>query len=210
MKVFHTEDNTILFCPSASYRYNYGTHKKYKIILIIISSIGIIGFLFGVFFSSDARLQTLFATLIGGLMNVVVWVATSFVSDKIKKEQDEIDRLIYIVNRHIKCLNTKVTFIKPLKYEFKQVDDNNTGVRFLSLLQFCVDLISEKDIDSSHLKIKWEGKDYSLSDFYSYSENLLQQKKLNLDDEHVKMIEWNFHEIKNILHRKTELKQFYI
>ena len=95
MKVFHTEDNTILFCPSASYRYNYGTQRKYKILLIIVSVIGIVGFLFGVFFSSDARLQTLFATLIGGLINVVVWVATSFVSDKIKKEQDEIDRLIY-------------------------------------------------------------------------------------------------------------------
>lgn len=199
--VFHTEDNTILTCPSASYKYNYGTYRRSKIWFIISAVIGIAVSLAIVFMSEDARIQTLFATLIGGLLSVIVWIATSFVSDKIKQEQDEIDRLIYAVDRHIDRIHKGVYLVDPRTYSIDKANENDDWFRFLWLMQLCVNLTSDENINSSKLVFRWEGQELSIKDYYSNCEKLILNHKLVLDEEHMKMVDWNLFEMESHLNR---------
>lgn len=198
---FHTEDNTVLTCPTASYKYNYGTYRRSKIALIVVAVVGIVVSLAVVLFSSDTRIQTLFATIIGGLLNVVVWIATSFISDKIKQEQNEIDRLLYTVDRHIDGIHKGVYLVDPKTYSIEKASDNNVYLRFFLLMQLCVSLSADKDIDSSKLTFKWEDQEYSISDYYSNCEHLMADHELVLDEEHTRMVDWNLYEMEFHLER---------
>lgn len=197
--VFHTEDNTILTCPTASYKYNYGTYRRSKLRLIVLAIIGIAGALTILFMSDDLRIQTIFATLIGGLLNVVVWIATSFVSDKIKQEQDEIDRLLYVVDRHIDNIHKSVYLVDSRTYSIEKVVENNDWHKFLWLMQLCVKLMSDKNIDSSKLVFRWEDKEETIEEYYSNCEHLIANHKLVLDEDHMKMVDWNLFEMESQL-----------
>ncbi len=190
--VFHTADNTVLKCPSASYKYNYGTYMRSKVILICIAVIGIV--VSGVFVitSNSSRIQTIFATVIGGLINIIVWLVTSFVTDKMNHQRDELDHLISVIDHHISMIHKDVIMEDPVSYTIRTMPRSNLKTRFLWLLQVCINLKGDSDIDTTNLKLSWENKSYSLEDFCTEFEMSLASHRIILNEQHGKMIEWNF------------------
>lgn len=190
--IFYTADNTVLKCPSASYKYNYGTYRMSKAILICIAVLGIV--VSGVFVvtSDSSRIQTIFATVIGGLINIIVWLATSFVTDKMNHQRDELDRLISVIDYHISMIHKNVVIEEPDTYTIRTIPNSNIYARFLWLLQVCIGLNGDSDIDTTDLRLSWEEKPYSLEDFCSEFEKALSSHTLVLNDKHRSMIEWNY------------------
>lgn len=66
-------------------------------------------------------------------------------------------------------------------------------------MQNCVNLYSDQDIDSSKLVLRWEENEYSLENYFTLCEKMLSEHTLVLDDNHLKMVEWNFRELGNQL-----------
>ena len=189
--VLHTVDNTVLKCPSASYKYNYGTYMKSKYLLICVAVIGMVISGFFVITSNSSRIQTISATVIGGLFNINVWLATSFVMDNMNHQRDELDRLISVIDHHISMIHRDVIMEDPENYTIKTIPHSNINARFLWLLQVCINLKGDSDIDTTNLKLSWENKSYSLENFCSEFEMSLAEHRLILNEQHGKMIEWN-------------------
>lgn len=114
---FHTEENTILNCPTAQYKSNWDSYQRSRkrlcggtIIAIVMSTVLI-------FVVKDSRVQTIFSTFIGGLLGIVIWIITTSATDKMNQENAEIDRLLYIIDRHIYLLNKDVLLENANSYE---------------------------------------------------------------------------------------------
>lgn len=194
---FRTEDNTILNCPTAHYNWNWGSYKRSRkwlftgtIIAIIISTVLI-------FVAKDTRIQTIFSTFIGGLLGILVWIITTSVTDKINQEQAELDRLLYIIDRHIDRLNKDVLLENANSYDCINASEtkHSSYYRFLWFLQNCTSIMSDKDIDSSKLILQWEDNEYSLEKYCDLCDKMLLEHMLILDEEHLKMVDWNFREL---------------
>lgn len=198
---FHTEDNTILNCPTAQYKSNWGSYQRSRkwlcggtIIAIVMSTVLI-------FVVKDSRVQTIFSTFIGGLLGIVVWIITTSATDKMNQEQAEIDRLLYIIDRHIDLLNKDVLLENANSYDCINASKTNQNnyCRFLWLMQNCVNLYSDQDIDTSKLALRWEENEYSLEKYVVMCEKMLSEHTLVLDENHLKMVERNFRELGNQL-----------
>lgn len=196
---FHTADKTVLNCPSASYKYNYGIYRVSKIILLCVAVIGILISGFFVITSDSSRIQTIFATVIGGLINIIVWLLTSFVIDKMNHQRDELDRLISLIDHYIHLIHMDVIMEEPKSYEIKTIPHSDVYYRFLWLFKICINLKADSDIDTTNLKLSWENKSYSLENFCSEFDGLLSEHRLILSERHRDMIEWNYD------HLNTEL-----
>ena len=190
--VFYTADNTILKCPSASYKYNYGTYRTSKVILICTAVVGIVVSGILVVTSDSTKIQTIFATVIGGLINIIVWLMTSFVTDKMNHQRDELDRLISVIDHHISMIHKDVIIEDPDSYTIRTIPHSNINARFLWLLQVCIGLNGDPDIDTVGLELSWEGESYSLESFCSEFEKALSNHALDLNEKHRSMIEWNY------------------
>ncbi|EFZ34436.1 hypothetical protein HMPREF0542_11376 [Ligilactobacillus ruminis ATCC 25644] len=70
-----------------------------------------------IFVVKDSRVQTIFSTFIGGLLGIVIWIITTSATDKMNQENAEIDRLLYIIDRHIYLLNKDVLLENANSYE---------------------------------------------------------------------------------------------
>ena len=188
-------NHTQLNCPSASYRYNYGTYSRSKYIFMGIAIIGIILSGCIVFSSNSAQTQTLFATILGGFINIVVWLFTTLVTDKMAQERDEIDRLIGVIDQHISELHKDIIMEDRKTYVREKLPSDIIFGRVIWFQQNCFFLACDKDIDSSKLRLNWEGTDCSLDEFLDLIKKLLDEHLNDLTEQHSKMIEWNVYHL---------------
>lgn len=193
-KWYHTADNTVLDCPKASYKYNRSTYKRTKIDLLSGSIIALVIVVIITICCNDPRIQTGCSVLGGGLLSLIIWLFTTFVTDKMAYERDELNRLINVVDKHLDMLRKNVIFEEPESYTKQVLPRDNVYASFLWLLQNCISLVGDEDIDSSKLFLSWDHKEYTLNEFCNTFEREIHESCFldNLGDEHLKMIVWNF------------------
>ncbi len=135
------------------------------------------------------------------MLGIIVWIITTSVTDKMNQEQAEIDRLLYIVDRHIDLINKDVLLENVNSYDCINASETKqrSYYRFLWLMQSCANLYSDQDIDSSKLILRWEENEYSLEKYYILCEKMLLEHTLVLDEDHLKMMERNFRELNDQL-----------
>lgn len=180
-----------LDCPSATHKYNNGTYRTSKFILMGLATIGIIICAVVVANSENPKIQTIFATIIGGLSNIIVWLLTTFVTDKMSRERDEIDRLIDVVDQHIYELHRDIVFEDRKAYVRQIAPKNLLEGRIMWFQQNCLFLADDNDIDSSKLRLSWDGKDYTLREVVELAQKMFESQFDGLTDLHGQMVEWN-------------------
>ena len=194
---YHVEDNTVLDCPTASYKYNWNSYNNSRKLILIISCLLIIICSVLIFVIKDTRFVTILSTFIGGLLGLLVWLVTTFITDKMNREIANIDRLILDIDKKINLLHQDVIIEDEDSYDIVNASNTkqNNYYRFIFLLQNCSSLLSDKNLDLSELILKWEDKEYNIEDFCQKLEGLLSAKPFVLDLKHQKMVEWNFDEL---------------
>ncbi len=208
MNISQSNMSTSLSCPSVSYTFNFNTYRTSKRILLLLAIMGSICCIYMVFHSSCSAVQTVFATLFGGLISIIVWLLTTFVTDKIQKELNEIDRLINVVDWHLSDINRPRFFEAPSTYNREMAAKDNVYVQYHVLVDCCIALKLDKDIDTSKLKIDWENRELSIDEFISIYEERFKSEALLFNEEVLNMSNWNLQNLDKELRglRNTLLK----
>lgn len=196
-KWFHTADNTVLDCPSVEYKYNRDTYRYEKRIFWVISVIGLIVALMVMLLCNNTIVQTVAGAFMGGILSLIVWLFTVRQQDKMNYELANVDMHIMRIDGHLSYIHDKVQFINPDEYEIVQADSKSLVYRFMHLLQFCVFLYGDKEIDTKNLKLKFsDDKEYGIAEYVEKCEALCQNKFADLiilQGKWDKIIDWNYY-----------------
>lgn len=209
---YHAADNTILDCPKASYKYNRSTYERTKFVLLSCAIIVLIPIVIIILCSNDSRVQTGCSVLGGGLLSLIVWLLSVTITDKMAYERDDINRLIYIVDNHLDMLQKNVILEDSQTYKKQELTRDDVHFSFLWLMQNCINLNNDPEIDTSKLYLSWEGQDYTLTEFCMVFEKKMSDVDflVKLSSEHKDMIVWNFDELEHQLCLlKDKLMRYY-
>ncbi len=194
-KWFHTADNTIIDCPSVTYKYNWDTYKIEKNVFWGISLFGFIAALYIMFFSYNSVIQTIAGAFMGGILSLFVWLLTIRHQDKINYELANVDMHIMKIEEILELQQSKTKFIKPEEEEIVDYDNKDVGLRFLLLLQVLVHIRADDAIDASSLKLKYlNDEKLSIDEFIMKSEAILANRGFRTvasDDDWNKIVAWN-------------------
>lgn len=157
-KWYFTEDNTILDCPNASYKFNRSTYERTKVVLLSFSIATLIGVVIILISCNDVRVQTGCSVLGGGLLSLIIWLVTTYITDTMEYERAEITRLINVVDKHLDMLHKNVILEDSKAYKKQELTRDDVHFSFLWLMQNCIFLNSDHDIDTSKLNLFWEGE----------------------------------------------------
>lgn len=122
---------------------------------------------------SEGWVQSLFATLLGGVLSSIVWLISVRVTDDMNYRINQIDNVILQIDNLIANLHTfNHYFVEGMT--IINIDANNLIYRLCNLLQVVTDLQIISDIDSSDLKFKWvDETDINIQEFEERSEQIL-------------------------------------
>ena len=216
-KKFHMADNTVLDCPAVEYKYNRDTYLKEKKVFWIISITGFVIALSIVVFCKNTMIQTVAGAFMGGILSLFVWLFTIRQQDIINYELANVDMHVIKIDNHLNELYHKVNFIDSDEYKIVQADSKYLVFRFMHLLQFVIDLYSDKEIDSSNLELKYSDDElYTLKEYIEkcnkICENSFAEMRI-LQEKWDKIINWNYYTIDkhlNDLKRKLVRYKSYI
>ena len=118
---------------NADYKYNYDKYKFLKLIFWFVIVIGVIGCVFAIVYGSNI-IQTISASVLGGLLSLFVWLITIIHHDKVSYEVAVIDEMIGIIDEHINYLHNPVCFINPQEVIIEIANDKN--LNYMQIKQF--------------------------------------------------------------------------
>lgn len=207
-KWFHTEDNTVLDCPSVDYKYNWDTYQRSKKFFWILSIICFVVALAILIVSESSVVQTIAGAFMGGILSLIVWLFTVRQQDKMNYEIANIDMHIMQIEEHLSYLHDKVQFIDPDENEMVSADSKYLVYRFMHLFQLAIFLAGDKEIVTTDLKLKFsDDKEYPLKEYTEKCDLLCQNKFTDLiilQEKWEKIIDWNYYTID---YRLNELKK---
>ena len=93
----------------------------------------------------------------GGLLSLIIWLVTTYITDTMEYERAEITRLINVVDKHLDMLHKNV-ILDSKAYKKQELTRDDVHFSFLWLMQNCIFLNSDHDIDTSKLNLFWEGE----------------------------------------------------
>ncbi len=208
----NSNDHSVLSCPSASDNYNYKTYKSAKKWLLLIAAIGSLVCISIVLFSQNTKVQTISATLFGGLISIIIWLVTTFVTDRIQQELNEIDRLLYKIDMHISEIKRPLFFEAPNLYKLKEAPKNDVFIQYMLLVDCCASLKYDLDINITELKLSWKEQEISIDEFLNDYEKIIKENTpFTMGEQELDMINWNLRKLNEELYglRNKLLKQKY-
>lgn len=197
---------------NADYKYNYDRYKFLKMIFWIIIIIGIIGCILAIVYGSDI-IQTISASVLGGLLSLFVWLITVIHQDKVTYELAVIDEIINIIDEHINYLHNSVYFINPQEVTIKIADDKNLNYRIIHLWQVLANIKSNPYEQSPRisLKLKWFDKtDCSFEEYQNRFCDIQKGNKISGSiQDIIDVLLWNEHAIETqLLKSKKQYLQY--
>ena len=197
---------------NADYKYNYDKYKFLKLIFWFIIVIGIIGCIFAIIYGPSV-IQTISASVLGGLLSLFVWLITIAHQDAVTYELAVIDEMIGIIDEHINYLHNPVYFINPQEVTVKIANDKNLNYRIIHLWQILENIksIPHKQPPRISLKLKWFDK--TDCSFEEYQNHILDVQKGNKISGNIQNITdvllWNEHVIEmQLLKSKKQYLQY--
>lgn len=197
---------------NADYKYNYDKYKFLKLIFWFIIVIGVIGCVFAIVYGSNI-IQIISASILGGLLSLLVWLITIMYHDKVSYELAVIDEMIGIIDEHINYLHSPVYFINPQEVVIKIADDKNLNYRIIHLWQVLENIKSAPDKQPPRisLKLKWFDKtDCSFEEYQNRIWDVHKGKKISGSVQDITdVLLWNEHVIEiQLLKSKKQYLQY--
>lgn len=187
---------------NADYKYNYDRYKFIKLIFWFVIIIGIIVCTFAIIYGSNI-IQTISASVLGGLLSLFVWLITIAHQDKVTYELAIIDEIISIIDEHINYLHNPVYFIDSQDVTIKIVNDKNLNYRILHLWQSLENIksISHNQRPRISLRLKWFDKtDCSFEEYQNRMWNICKGEKISGNIQDITdVLLWNEHAIETQL-----------
>lgn len=146
------------------YRNNVDSYRRFKKWLFVASVILAFICILCVVFTTDWK-QSLFATLLGGVLSSIVWWISVILTDEMNYRINQIDSVIAKIDGILSDIHSfKHYFTDGMKVF--NVDQNNLYYRLINLLQIIADLRAVKEINSDDLELKWfDETDVSVCEF---------------------------------------------
>lgn len=183
---------------NVDYKYNYDKYKFLKMIFWVVIIIGIIGCIFAIVYGTST-IQTISASVLGGLLSLFVWLITIMHQDKVTYELAVIDEMIAIIDEHINFLHSPVYFIDPQKVTVKIANDKNLNYRIIHLWQVLENIKSVpcKQPPRISLELKWFDKtDCSFEEYQNHMLSVAKGKKISGSvQDMMDVLLWNEHTI---------------
>lgn len=134
------------------YKNNIDYYNKFKTKLIVCSFIFSLLFVLLIILT-NGWLQTLASTLLGATFSLITWVFSVKINDEMNYRINQIDNLIFKIDRLLQKLQEPEGYYKE-GLKIIKIDTNNLVFRLCNLSQVIVDLSSINEIDSKELEFK--------------------------------------------------------
>ena len=158
------------------YQNNIDTYRIFKKWLLFFSLIlAIICIVFVT--HSDGWVQSLFATLLGGVLSSLVWWISVILTDNMNYRINQIDFVISKIDNLLSDLRSpNYCFVDGMKVTY--LNTNNLYYRMINLAQVATDLHCTKEINSDELKLKWvDETDISVQDFMIHFDDAMRHSE---------------------------------
>ena len=167
IKKIDTRDNTSLNFNDVTYKLNNDTYKAEKQKLFIGNILLILLFIVLIFLVKNTIWQTFFATILGGLFSLLIWIITIRYQDTINFELDTLDFHILEIENYINQLNNEINSIDILKNKVMKIDNNNYMVKIVKIFTVMQQIQQNKNIiKSKEIKfINIMGEEIEFDDF---------------------------------------------
>lgn len=190
--------------PKADYRYNYDGYKCVKKIILIFSLIGIMICIVGLCYSKSNLVQTIVASILGGLLSLLIWLFTIAHQDKVSLEIAVIDVALLSVEKHIRSLRDPIYFIDPNKCTIVPADYGDLRFRLLQFSQVLSNIYADSEL-TEKLTLKWFDKsNCTVSEYIAKWTDMIYKPIPYSVEDLTHILSWNEHHIETEL---LELKE---
>lgn len=188
--------------PKADYKYNYDKYKRKKQNFFLFSIIGIIFCIIIIYYIKSDIMQTVFASILGGLISLLIWLMTVDYQDKVSLELSIIDEALLCVDKHLEYLRGTINLINPCEYTVIQLDNDDLRFRLYHFLQEICNIDSDKEL-IENLVLKWfDGSDCTLLEYKNKWFNMAnsETKTIPYQTQNIKKtLDWNEYIVKTEL-----------
>lgn len=190
--------------PKADYKYNHDGYNRIKRFFWSLSLIGIIVCVMVIYYIKSSIIQTIFASLLGGLSSLLVWLITIKYQDKISFELAIIDEAVSSAERHLSDLHRTIYFIDPSECIIIPSDNNDLKFRLINFSQVLSNICSDQEL-TEHITLKWFDKsECTVFEYESRWMNMLRKPIPYSEQELKHILYWNEHSVETELSKLKE------